>query len=148
MKLLKLATLVSLCLVAGLAQAKPVTAVLPDSPDLKWTAAKDLPGAEVAILMGNPAKKEPFVARIKLPAGYTVPSHSHPVNEYDTVISGTWYLGMGNTINEAETQALPAGSFVRIPAHSLHYGMTKEETIIQINGVGPWGMIYPKKKAG
>ena len=69
MKLLKLTTLVSLCLLAGMAQAKPLNPILPDSADLKWTEAKDLPGAQVAILMGNPARKEPFIARIKLPAG-------------------------------------------------------------------------------
>ena len=146
MKLLKLTGVVSLCLFAGLVQAKDLATVLPDSSNLKWVDVKDMaPGAQVAVLSGNPTKKEPFIARIKLPAGYTVPVHSHPVNEYDTVISGTWYLGTGTKINLAETTALPAGSFVNIPAHSPHYGVTKEETIIQISGVGPWGMIYPKK---
>jgi quercetin dioxygenase-like cupin family protein len=146
MNLIKLLAVLSLGLLAGLVQAKTFDAVLPDSSNLNWTAVKTMPpGAEVAILMGNPTKKEPFIARIKLPAGYTVPVHSHPVNEYDTVISGTWYLGSGKTINLDETKALTAGSFINIPARSLHYGITKEETIIQISGVGPWGMIYPKK---
>jgi quercetin dioxygenase-like cupin family protein len=146
MRLSKLTVMVPLCLLAGLVQAKPINPILPDATTLKWTEVTNMaPGAKVAVLMGNPAKKEPFIARIKLPAGYTVPVHSHPVNEYDTVISGTWYLGTGNTINPAETMALPTGSFVSIPAHHSHYGITKEETIIQISGVGPWGMIYPKK---
>ncbi len=150
MKLLQRMVFVSLIFGLGLGetQAKSYTTVLPDSANLKWVEVKDMPkGAQAAILMGNPKKKGPFIARIKLPAGYTVPAHSHPVAEYDTVISGTWYLGMGSKLDFAETVALQPGSFVKVPAYSTHYGMTKTETIIQISGTGPWGMIYPKKSS-
>jgi hypothetical protein len=39
---------------------------------------------------------------------------------------------------------LPPGSFIKFPKGVIHYGFTKEETIIEISGVGPWGTI-PKK---
>ena len=124
--------------------AGTITTVLPDSDTLQWTDSKNLPGAKVAVLMGNPAKREPFIARIKLPADFTIPVHTHPVNEYDTVISGTYYFGSGDKINIEKVVALPAGSFVSIPARTEHYGLIKNETIIQVNGIGPWGMIYKK----
>ena len=136
--------LAGLSLCGALQAAGTITTVLPDSDALKWTDSKNLPGAKVAVLMGDPTKKEPFVARIKLPADFTIPVHTHPVNEYDTVISGTYYFGSGDQINIEKVVALPAGSFVSIPAKTEHYGLTKNETIIQVNGVGPWGMIYKK----
>src|SRR5690349_820152 len=52
-------------------------------------------GAKFALLEGNPAKPGPFVIRVKLPAGYRVPPHTHPKRERITVISGTMYIGMG-----------------------------------------------------
>jgi quercetin dioxygenase-like cupin family protein len=123
------------------------TQVVTATPEeLKWTATQALPaGAEVTVLSGNPAKKELFSARVKLPANYIVPAHSHAITEYDTVISGTYYLGTGKVVDTEKGVALPAGSFAMLPPHTPHYGWTKEETVLQVSGVGPWGMIYHKK---
>jgi hypothetical protein len=48
--------------------------------------------------------------------------------------------------------ALTPGSFATFqPGHSM-FAYTKEETVIQIHGVGPWGIAYvnpaddPRKK--
>ncbi len=113
-----------------------------DPQTVQWSNVKSMPGAQVTVLSGNPEKKEPFVVRIKLPANYAVAVHSHPINEFDTVISGTYLYGTGDVASRDKTIELPAGSFVSIPSHLKHYGWTKEETIIQINGIGPWRMIY------
>lgn len=115
------------------------------SDAIQWQPAKDLPGAEVAVIAGNPQKHEPFVARVKLPANFQIPVHTHNINEYDTVISGAIYLGIGSKFDAESTQEINAGNFVMIPAHTSHYSLTKEETVLQISGIGPWGMIYPKK---
>lgn len=136
-------TLVALSL-CGVVQAGTVTTILPDSDSLKWIDSTSLPGAKVAVLMGDPSKKQPFIARIKLPADFTVPVHSHPINEYETVISGTLYFGAGDKVDIEKVTALPAGSFINVPAKTQHYTMTKTETIVQVNGIGPWGMIYKK----
>jgi hypothetical protein len=58
--------------------------VQPDG--IKWTAAPSvLPkGAQISVLYGDPDKAEPFVFRLKLPAGYKVPAHIHP-NDYDLI---------------------------------------------------------------
>jgi len=92
-------------LIAGLAIALllPAAAIANDQhviaqPDsLKWTAAPPvLPKvAQTAALCGDPDKAEPFVLRLKFPAGYKVAAHMHP-NDCDvTVLSGTMYLGNG-----------------------------------------------------
>jgi quercetin dioxygenase-like cupin family protein len=146
MRSLKFAELAALCLISGVIHAETINTILPDSTSIKWVKATEMPpGAEFAVLAGDPSKNEAFVARLKLPASYTVPVHSHPINEYDTVISGTFFVGAGDNVDAANTQAMPVGSFIAIPAQVKHFGITKEATILQINGVGPWGMIYPKK---
>jgi hypothetical protein len=37
---------------------------------------------------------------------------------------------------------LPEGSFVRIPADEAHFAWTDRETVVQINGMGPFGVEY------
>jgi len=123
--------------------AHTINPILPSSPSLRWFNASNLPpGAKLVILAGNPNKKEFYVARLKLPANYTVPAHSHLTNEYNTVISGTYYLGIGSS----SVIALPPGSFITFPAGAMHYGYTKEGTILEISGIGPWGTT-PRKLA-
>lgn len=107
-----------------------------------WISAPNLPdGAKVAYLLGDPRKKQAFIARVKLPAGYYIPVHTHPSDEFDTVISGALYLGMGSKKDTNKGQILTAGSFVMIPAKIPHYEWTKEETILQVSGIGPWDML-------
>lgn len=130
---------------ATTAQAATQQPILLSPQTIVWSDVKNMPaGAKMTVLSGDPSKKKPFVIRIKLPANYTVPLHSHPITEFETVISGTYYLGTGKTMDLTKGIELPAGSFTSIPAHLKHYGWTKEETIVQISGVGPIGMIYSK----
>ncbi len=98
-------------------------------------------GAKAAVLYGDPAKEGQFALRLKLPRGYHVPPHTHPVDENVTVISGRFQLGMGEAADKSKAKALPAGSFFSLAPGMVHYVYTDEETVIQINTVGPWGLI-------
>jgi hypothetical protein len=50
---------------------------------LTWAPAQGVPpGAQVAVLYGNPSKKGPFAIRFKFPAGYEIPTHSHATDEF------------------------------------------------------------------
>jgi quercetin dioxygenase-like cupin family protein len=143
-KSLKLSVIMAVLLPYSV-QANSINPILPNSSALKWFNASNLPeGAQLAILTGNPQKKEFYVARLKLPANFIIPAHSHLTNEYNTVISGTYYMGLGNNMDKNHSLALPPGSFIKFPAGIMHYGFTKQETIIEISGIGPWGTI-PKK---
>lgn len=116
--------------------------VQPDS--LKWTAAPPvLPkGAQIAVLYGDPDKPEPFVFRLKFPAGYKVAAHIHP-NDYDlTVLSGTMYLGMGDKFDAAQGDGLKTGGYLHLPKNTHHYEWTNEDTVIELSGIGPVGMTY------
>src|SRR6266702_1977950 len=81
--------------------------------DIKWGPAPPSvpPGAQAAVLYGDPGKEGMFAFRLKLPKDYHIAPHTHPKPEVVTVISGTARLGMGTNADRGKAQVLPAGSF-------------------------------------
>jgi hypothetical protein len=126
--------------------------VRPD--DIKWGPSPSaLPaGAKAAVLSGDPSKAASYVLRLKLPDGYRVPPHWHPTDENVTVIKGTFMVSKGDKFNSDASEAMPAGSFVRMPKEMRHFAWAKGETIIQVHGIGPFEINYvnaaddPRKK--
>ena len=110
------------------------------------------PGAQVAVLEGDPSKPGPFTMRIALPDGYRIPPHFHPVVEHVTVLQGTFLVGMGERFDAAKLKMLPAGSFGALPPGMRHFAQAKGRTVLQLHGMGPWGLTYvnpaddPRKK--
>jgi quercetin dioxygenase-like cupin family protein len=100
------------------------------------------PGAKVAMLEGDMSKEGPFVARLNLPDGYTIPAHTHPKTERLTVISGTFNIVMGETFDKANARKMPAGSFGYWAAGMKHKVWATGETVVQLHGVGPWAIEY------
>ena len=121
---------------------------------IKWGPAPPSlpPGAEAAVLLGSPAKEGPFVLRLKFPAGFLVPPHRHSKDEFVTVIAGRFAVSSGETVDRSSLKTLPPNSFVHLPAGMPHYAWAEVETIVQINGVGPFDVNYinpqddPRKK--
>ncbi len=106
------------------------------SPDnLKWGAAPPAfpKGAQIAVLSGDPSMEGLYVVRLKVPAGYKVPPHTHPNDENITVISGTFNIGMGDKLDEKKGDALKAGGFARAPKGMQHYAWFTEDTIVQLH---------------
>lgn len=100
------------------------------------------PGAEFAVLHGNPAEEGQFVMRLKFPAGYEIRPHRHPKEEHVTVISGAFGMSTGEAFDRSAAPLLPMGGFVRIPVGEAHFAWTEEETVVQLNGIGPFGVEY------
>lgn len=100
------------------------------------------PGAEFALIEGDPAAAGPLTLRLKFPAGYRIPAHSHPAIEHITVISGVFHAGMGDRLDTSRGSAMPSGSFVVMPTGHNHYAWTDEETVVQLHSIGPWGITY------
>jgi quercetin dioxygenase-like cupin family protein len=132
--------------------AMKVTMVTPDA--LTWKDNPNIPkGAQVAVLLGDPTKAgEVVVQRVKFPANYHVPPHTHPYAETVTVISGSVGFGMGETFEKKGELGKP-GTFYAQPAKQAHYVWTgNEEAIIQVQFTGPGGIDYinpaddPRKK--
>jgi quercetin dioxygenase-like cupin family protein len=133
--------------------ADPHHTVMP-ADSIQWGGAPASlpPGAQAAVLLGSPAKEGPFVLRLKFPAGFTVPPHRHSKDELVTVISGKFMIASGETLNPAAFHTLPAASFVHLPAGMPHFARADGETVVQINGIGPFDVTYinpaddPRKK--
>jgi hypothetical protein len=114
-------------------------------PDqVKWSAGPpSLPkGAEMAVLFGDPSKEGPFAMRLRMPKGYQIP----PKPEIVTVLSGTFRIGMGDAVDPSKGQALPAGGFFAFPPGMTHFAQVDDDTVIQLNSIGPWGLTYVNPK--
>jgi len=128
----------------------PLTAMAEDQAMIaqgsafKWgPAPPSVPkGAQLAVLYGDPGKDGPFVVRLKFPSGYKIPAHSHPTDENVTVISGTLNFAMGDKLDPKKGEALKAGGFIHMPKGMHHYGWASQETVVQINGTGPFVVNY------
>ena len=129
--------------VAVTAGAAAPTIIQPDSTH--WTAGTgQMAGMQMAVLYGNPAKPGPFTIRLKVPDGTKLPPHYHNDMERVTIISGTFMVGIGNKVDAAKMTALGPGAYAIVPAKLPHYGTVKGETVVQIDGNGPFAMIDAK----
>lgn len=112
--------------------------------DIQWSAAPpSLPkGAQAAVLYGDPSKEGLFVLRLRLPKGYAIPPHTHPRPEIVTIVSGTFLIGMGEKPDASKATKLQSGGFFAFNPGMTHFAMTEEDTVVQINSSGPWGINY------
>jgi quercetin dioxygenase-like cupin family protein len=135
-KLLVISLLASLA--ASAAQAQMNTA------DLKWGVAPPglPPGAQLAVLSGDPGKEGMFTIRLKFPANYSVAPHHHPTDELVTVIDGQMSIGMGEALDKAKATTLNEAGYIAMPATMNHYAFTDSGATIQITSHGPFQIIY------
>lgn len=112
--------------------------------EIKWQEGpKSIPpGAKLAVLEGDPTKEGPFVMRLRLPDGYSIPPHTHPKTERLTVISGTFNIAMGEKLDKKSGRKMPAGTFGFWAAGMKHFVWAEGETIVQLHGMGPWSIKY------
>lgn len=96
------------------------------------------PGAKFAVLEGNPgASSGDYTVRLKMPDGYRIAPHFHPLRENVTVISGTFKVGMGDEFEANKMAAFPAGSFAFLDPDMHHFAMACGETVVQVHGESP-----------
>src|SRR6478736_6331811 len=83
---------------------------------MKWMdgTAVGLPkGSQVAVVKGDPSKAADFTVRLKFPADFAVPPHSHPGDEVVRVVSGgPLHYGMGDKLDMANSATLEKGYHV------------------------------------
>jgi hypothetical protein len=101
------------------------------------------PGAQLAVLEGNPgASSGDYTVRLKMPDGYRIAPHWHPLRENVTVISGTFKVGMGDSFEVMKMVAFPAGSFAYLDPDMHHYAMASGEVVVQVHGMSPLQFNY------
>ena len=113
--------------------------------DLKWGGQPN--GNQQAVMVGNQRETGLYMYRTRFPANFRNRPHFHPDPRIVTVMSGTLYVGYGDTMDESQMKALPAGSIFTEPPRQPHYVWAKDgEVVIQVTGYGPSGttVIDPK----
>jgi quercetin dioxygenase-like cupin family protein len=142
-----LATLTAILLMVSFTMAQPpVIHVMQNLTSTTWGPAPPMlpPGAEIAVLSGNPMQAAPYTIRLKFPANYVIPAHSHPGDENVAVVSGQLFMGMGTKVDKTSAQGLAVGAYVLMPANANHFAYTTRETTVLLYGVGPVEFKYVK----
>lgn len=112
---------------------------IPYGPPPPFVAA----GAQLAVVEGNPgASSGDYTVRLKMPDGYRIAPHWHPLRENVTVISGTFKVGMGDRFDESAMAGFPAGSFAFLDPEMHHYAMASGEVVVQVHGQSPLQFNY------
>src|ERR1051326_181784 len=100
----------------------PGEAAMVNPANIKWGDAPPslTKGAKIAVLNGDPGKSGPYTMRLMMPAGYKLAPHWHTQAENLTVVSGTFYLGMGEKAEASKAQALQTGGYHYLPPKARH----------------------------
>jgi quercetin dioxygenase-like cupin family protein len=114
-----------------------------EADTLKWSApAAYAKGAQLAIVSGDPTKQGMYVVRLKVPAGFKIPAHTHPNDENVTVLSGSFNIGTGDKLDETKGARVKAGGYSFVGKGMSHYAWFTEDTVLQLHGMGPQGVTY------
>jgi len=148
MKLFVAAFVSAVVVAATIASAQSHTAVVANVQEAQWGPAPPFlpPGAQIAVLSGDPAAAGLFTIRIKFPAGYVVAPHHHPADELVTVVEGSIDLGMGDTFDKNKTKRLNTGGYAVAAKGMNHYVTTASGGIVQVSAEGPFAIIYANPK--
>jgi quercetin dioxygenase-like cupin family protein len=121
-------------------------AILAD--DIDWKPFAALPSSvRLAVMVGQPSEPGPYMIRVKVPRGLKLMPHRHPEDRLYTVISGVFYIGLGDEFNADKLEAYPPGAVIVLPGNTSHFHWAKSgEYVAQVTAVGPLGLEYVNPK--
>jgi quercetin dioxygenase-like cupin family protein len=123
-----------------------VKSVLPEDIDGKPFAAFP-PSVRLAVVVGQPSEAGPYTIRVRVPHGVKLMPHRHPEDRVYTVISGVFYVGLGDQFNPDKLEAWPPGSVIVLPGNTSHFHWAKSgEYVTQVSAIGPLGLEYLSAK--
>jgi len=107
---------------------------------VEWKDFPNAPGVQYVDVEGSISSAGPFLARVRFPGGTDTPPHAHkaPFIDRNTVISGTLYVGIGETFDKSKGVAVPPGGVVAISSGVPHFAWSEDETVVHVHGDGPW----------
>jgi quercetin dioxygenase-like cupin family protein len=114
------------------------------SEDINWKPfAAFPPSVRLAVIVGQPSEAGPYTIRVRVPHGVKLMPHRHPEDRVYTVISGIFYIGLGEQFDAATLQAYPPGSVIVLPGNTFHFHWAKSgEYVTQVTAIGPLGLEY------
>jgi quercetin dioxygenase-like cupin family protein len=114
--------------------------VLPE--DIEWRSLPAFPpSVRLAVIVGQPAEPGPYVIRVNVPSGVKLMPHRHPEDRIYTVMSGVFYVGLGERFDGDNMSAYPPGSVIVLPGGTYHFHWARSGAYItQISALGPLGL--------
>ena len=101
------------------------------------------PSARLAVIVGDPTQPEPYVIRMMVPDDVKLMPHWHTEDRVYTVISGVFYIGLGDEFDSDKLGAYPPGSVIVLPGNTSHFHWAKSgEYVTQVTAIGPLGLEY------
>jgi quercetin dioxygenase-like cupin family protein len=118
------------------------------SEDVDWRPFPAFPpSVRLAVVVGQPSEPSPYTIRVKVPHGVKLMPHRHPEDRVYTVISGVFYVGLGDEFNADKLLAYPPGSVIVLPGNTSHFHWAKSsEYVTQVTAMGPLGLEYLSAK--
>jgi hypothetical protein len=78
-----------------------------------------------------------------VPSGVKLMPHKHPEDRVYTVLSGVFYIGLGDQFDGDKLEAYPPGSVIVLPGNTSHFHWAKSgEYVTQVTAIGPLGLEY------
>jgi hypothetical protein len=93
--------------------------ILPE--DIVWKPFPAFPSSvRLAVVVGQPSEPGSYVVRVKVPTGVKLMPHKHPEDRVYTVMSGVFYIGLGDWFDADGLKAYPqrpcaAGRYLPLP---------------------------------
>jgi quercetin dioxygenase-like cupin family protein len=116
--------------------------ILPE--DIDWQAFPAFPPlVRLAVIVGHPSEPGPYLIRVKVPGGAKLMPHSRPEDRIYTVISGVFYIGLGEEFDGDKVKPYPPGSVIVLPGNTPHFHWAKSgEYATQVSAIGALGLEY------
>jgi quercetin dioxygenase-like cupin family protein len=114
------------------------------SEDIDWKPFPSFPpSARLAVVVGDPSGPGLYTTRVKMPSGVKLMPHKHPEDRIYTVISGVFYIGLGEQFDSDKLEAYPPGAVIVLPSGTPHFHWARSgEYVTQISAIGPLGLQY------
>ncbi|HEY2385972.1 MAG TPA: cupin domain-containing protein [Candidatus Binatia bacterium] len=118
------------------------------SEEVDWKPFAAFPASvRLAVVVGHPAEAGPYVIRVKVPRGVKLMPHTHPEDRVYTVMSGVFYIGLGDRFDADKLEAYPPGAVIVLPGSTSHFHWAKSgEYVTQVTAIGPLGLDYVNAK--
>jgi quercetin dioxygenase-like cupin family protein len=101
------------------------------------------PSVRLAVVVGQPSGPGVYTIRVRVPHGVKLMPHRHLEDRVYTVISGVFYIGVGDHFDPGLLQAYPPGSVIVLPGNTSHFHWAKSsEYVAQVTALGPLGFDY------
>jgi hypothetical protein len=116
--------------------------ILPE--DIEWKPFPAFPpSARLAIVVGEPTTPGPYVIRVKVPSGVKLMPHRHPEDRVYRVMSGAFYIGLGDEFDADKLHAYPPGTVIVLPGNTPHFRWARSgDYVTQVTAIVPLGLGY------